>query len=69
MLEDVQLGLSFLTSVAQWAGVAAPTASGLLALGGAVVGQDFRQTGRALASLGLADHTREQMHTLVEQGL
>lgn len=69
MLEDVQLGLSFLTSVAQWVGVVAPIASGLLALGGAVVGQDFIQTGRTLASLGLADYTREQMHILLEQGL
>jgi opine dehydrogenase len=69
MREDVQLGLSFLVSVARWAGVAAPVASGLLALGGAVVGEDFEQTGRTLATLDLAEYTRGQMRTLLEQGL
>jgi len=46
MREDVQCGLAFLVSVADWAGVPAPVATGLLALGAAVVGEDFRH-GRA----------------------
>ncbi|MEM7429571.1 MAG: NAD/NADP octopine/nopaline dehydrogenase family protein [Pseudomonadota bacterium] len=69
MREDVQVGLAFLVSVARWAGVPAPTAKGLLALGSAVCGEDFLQTGRTLESLGLADLSREQMSALLENGL
>ena len=54
MREDVAVGLAFLVSVAEWAGVPAPTATGLLALGSAVCDADFRQSGRTLERLGLA---------------
>jgi len=69
MREDVQYGLAFLVSVAEWAGVAAPIAAGLLALAGAVAGEDFRRGPRTLGSLGLASLSREEMKRLLEEGL
>ena len=69
MREDVQFGLAFLVSVADWAGVAAPVATGLLALGAAVGGEDFRRGPRTLEGLGLARLTRVQMKQLLHEGL
>ena len=67
MRESV-LGLAFLVSVAAWSGVEAPVASGLLALAGAVVGEDLREGERTLGSLGLADLTREQLTAALAGG-
>ena len=50
MREDLRLGLSFLVSVAELAGVATPLAKAFLAIGGAICGEDFMQDGRTLAS-------------------
>ena len=61
MREDVALGLAFLVSVCEWAGVACPVARGLLALGSAVLGRDLRATGRTLENLGLAGRTRDEL--------
>ena len=69
MREDVALGLAFLVSVADWVGVPCPVARGLLALGSAICGEDFRQTGRTLETLGLAGLTREQMRAMLTDGL
>jgi len=69
MREDVAEGLAFLVSVADWAGVAAPVAKGLLALGSAVCGRDFRATGRTLETLGLAGLDREAMAKLLAEDL
>ena len=69
MLEDVEIGLAFLYSCADYAGVDAPVAQGLLALGGAINGRDFRQTGRTLTNLGLADLSRDGLRELLETGL
>ena len=68
MREDVQLALAFLVSVADWADVPCPVAKGLLALGGAICGEDFTATGRTLASLELADMDRSAMIALLETG-
>ncbi|HEX5779587.1 MAG TPA: NAD/NADP octopine/nopaline dehydrogenase family protein, partial [Xanthobacteraceae bacterium] len=68
MREDVAVGLAFLVSVADWAGVPAPTATGLLAIGSAVCGDDFRRTGRTLENLGLSGFSRSEMHKLLEEG-
>lgn len=68
MLEDTRLGLSLLASVACWAGVSAPIANGLLALASAMVGDEFTKGARTLASLGLADYSREQMQALLRDG-
>lgn len=68
MREDVALGLAFIVSCADWIGVEAPTAKGLLALGSAICSEDFRQTGRTLETLGLATMTRLEMAEMLEVG-
>lgn len=69
MREDVEYGLSFLVSVADWAGVPCPVARGLLAIGSAVVGQDFMRGPRTLGALGLDRLDRAGMKKLLQQGL
>jgi opine dehydrogenase len=69
MREDVACGLAFLCSVADWAGVAAPTAKGLLALGSAICDTNFNKTGRTLTAMGLAKLTKAEMQTMLENGL
>lgn len=69
MREDVGCGLAFLVSVADWAGVPCPVARGLLAIGGAIVGEDFARAPRTLGALGLAGLDRAAMRRLLERGL
>ena len=45
MLEDVRIGLSFLVSVGELAGVPTPLARAFLAIGGAICGEDFMADG------------------------
>jgi opine dehydrogenase len=68
MREDLRLGLSLLVSVAELAGVETPLAKAFLAIGGAICGEDFLQSGRTLASLGLGQLNREQLQTLLREG-
>jgi opine dehydrogenase len=68
MREDLRLGLSFLVSVADLAGVAAPLARSFLAVGGAVCGEDFLTGGRTLESLGLGELDRAGLQTLLCRG-
>ena len=68
MREDVELGLAFLVSVCDWAGVACPVARGLLALGSAVQGRDLRAGPRTLEALGLAGVSREAMRRMLREG-
>jgi opine dehydrogenase len=69
MREDVEYGLSFLVSVAQWAGVPAPVATGLLAIASAVMGADLRRgSPRTLEALGLAQLDRAGMTQLLARG-
>lgn len=68
MREDVQIGLALLVSIAEWAGVAAPTATGLLAIGSAVCDTDFRQDGRTLTSLALNELTQKELQDLFRVG-
>ena len=68
MLEDVGIGLAFLVSVADWADVPAPVATGLLALGSAICDRDFRRDGRVLEGLGLSDRTPEALQTHLQEG-
>ncbi|WP_281019536.1 MULTISPECIES: NAD/NADP-dependent octopine/nopaline dehydrogenase family protein [unclassified Minwuia] len=68
MREDVAIGLAFLVSVARWVDVPAPVASGLLALAGAVNGEDFSATGRTLGNLGLADLAPAALQTRLREG-
>ena len=69
MREDVALGLSFLVSVGELAGVPTPLARAFLAIGGAICGEDFMQTGRTLESLGLGDLDRAGLARLLHDGV
>jgi opine dehydrogenase len=68
MREDLRLGLSFLVSVAELAGVATPLAKAFLAIGSAICGEDFMKQGRTLSALGLGDLNRDQLQTLLREG-
>jgi opine dehydrogenase len=68
VVEDTELGLAFLASVARWAGVDAPVAHGLLALTGAWLGRDLRQGARTLEALGLAGLSRIEFAERLKQG-
>jgi opine dehydrogenase len=68
MREDLRLGLSFLVSAAELAGVATPLAKAFLTIGATICGEDFVNQGRTLASLGLGDLDREQLQTLLREG-
>ncbi len=68
MTEDVHFGLAFLVSVADWIGVKAPVASGLLAIASAICGKDLRGGERTLEALGLAGLSRAQMAALLARG-
>jgi opine dehydrogenase len=68
MREDLRLGLSFLISVAELAGVDAPLARSFLVIGGTICSEDFMKIGRTLASLGLGDLHRAELQTLLREG-
>ncbi len=68
MLEDTRMGLSFLSSVARLACVAAPLVDAFLAIGGAICGVDFSQTGRTLESVGLGHLDRAGLQALLREG-
>jgi opine dehydrogenase len=68
MREDLRLGLSFLTSVAELGGVVTPLANAFLAIGSTICGEDFAKTGRTLASLGLGSLHRAELQTLLRVG-
>ena len=68
MREDVEIGLALLVSIAEWAGVPAPTATGLLAIGSAVCDADFKRDGRTLDSLGLSGLTINELQDLFTHG-
>jgi opine dehydrogenase len=68
MREDLQLGLSFLISVAELAGVSTPLANALVTIGGAICGEDFMKNGRSLESLGLGNLLRTELQTLLREG-
>jgi opine dehydrogenase len=68
MREDLRLGLSFLVSVAELAGVATPLAFSFLTIGGAICGENFTDGGRTLDSLGLGHLDRDELRTLLREG-
>jgi opine dehydrogenase len=69
MLEDVRIGLSFLASCGDLAGVATPLARAFLAIGGAICNEDFMATGRTLQSLGLGGLDRRALQKMLAEGL
>ena len=68
MTEDVVLGLAFLVSVARWAGCEAPVARGLLAIAGAILGQDLVRGPRTLEALSLDSRTPEELKAMLRDG-
>lgn len=68
MLEDTKLGLSFMVSVARWAGVDVPVAKGLLSIAEAVADKPLYADGRTLESLGLAGLSRQEINDLLVNG-
>jgi opine dehydrogenase len=68
MLEDTRIGLSFLISVGELAGVATPLARAFTAIGGAICSEDFLVTGRTLQSLGLGDLDRAGLQQVLREG-
>jgi len=68
MREDVQVGLAFMVSVADWLQVAAPVATGLLALGSAICDDNFRESGRTLENVGLAQLQQAHIKSLLIEG-
>jgi opine dehydrogenase len=66
MLEDTRIGLSFLASAASLAGVDVKLIPAFLAIGGAICGEDFMQTGRTLQAMGFTD--RAALQALLNEG-
>jgi len=69
MLEDVRIGLSFLVSVGELAGVPTPLARAFLSIGGAICGEDFVKTGRTLQSLGVGGLDRSTLQAVLATGM
>jgi len=69
MTEDVAIGLALLVSACEWAGVSCPVARGLLALGSAVTGNNYRKDGRTFESLGLHGLDGKDLRTLLDNGI
>lgn len=69
MREDIETGLALLVSIADWVGVPAPTATGLLALGSAVCKADFRATGRTMETLGIANKSVFTLQSILRDGM
>jgi opine dehydrogenase len=68
MREDVRIGLSFLVSAGELAGVAAPLARAFLRIGEAICGEDFLATGRTLAGMGLGHLNGRALQILLAEG-
>lgn len=68
IVEDTELGLAFLASVARWAGVDAPIAQGLLAIVGGFLGRDLRRGARTLEGLNLAGLSRAELQQRLHAG-
>lgn len=68
MLEDTRIGLSFLVSCAELAGVATPLARSFLSIGSAIVGEDFMQTGRTRKTLGIDGMSSEALQSFLAKG-
>jgi opine dehydrogenase len=67
--EDIKCNLSLLTSIGHFAGTEMPIANSLLTLLGAIVGEDFRKTGRTLEKLGLGGMGKEEMERFLFEGI
>lgn len=66
--EDVSIAGVLLASVADYLGVETPTTNAVVHLAEAMMGEPFRETGRSLEQLGIADYSREAFETLLAHG-
>jgi opine dehydrogenase len=69
MLEDVAIGLSFMTSVARWAKLALPLSAGYLAIGSAILERDLYAEGRTFENLRLAALSPADLRRLLYDGV
>lgn len=69
MCEDVAMGLAFLVSLGQWAGVPVPVADSLLTIASTITGNDLRKVGRTMENIQLAGINRDQMKLLLKRGI
>jgi opine dehydrogenase len=68
MAEDVAYPQVLIASIGDAVGVDTPVIDGLIALASALIGEDYRRTGRTLATLGLAGLGREALLRTVNEG-
>ncbi|MFZ2651047.1 MAG: NAD/NADP octopine/nopaline dehydrogenase family protein [Burkholderiaceae bacterium] len=68
VVEDIEIGLAFLASVARWAGLEAPIAHGLLAIAGGFLGRDLRRGSRSFEALRLDSLSKAQLQKLLHDG-
>jgi opine dehydrogenase len=66
--EDIPFGLVPWTELGDRIGFDTPLLDALLALGGAIIDQEPRRTGRTLATLGVADMSPERLKEYVRTG-
>jgi opine dehydrogenase len=69
MQEDIGIGLSLLSSIGRWAGQPMRISEGMLAIASAITGRDLYAEGRTLENLGLADLDKQQMQSLLQDGI
>jgi opine dehydrogenase len=66
--EDVPFGLVPLSELGEKIGVATPLIDAFIEIASVINGEDYRETGRTLATLGLADMNKEQIVKLLNEG-
>lgn len=66
--EDISIATVLLSSLGEFLGVETPTTDSVVNLAEAMMGENYRESGRSLERLGLADHSREEFETLLERG-
>lgn len=69
MSEDTAVGLAFLVSVGEWAGLPMPVANGLLAIASAASSRDLRREGRTMENLGLSDLSVSKLQSMLSEGI
>ena len=68
MIEDTEMGLALLASVARWSGADSPLAHGLLAIAGGILGRDLRHGERTFERLGLDRLSISDLRLLMHEG-
>ncbi len=69
MREDVAIGLVFLATLGDWAGVEMPISKGLIAIASAIVNENLSAGPRSWAGLGLADLNRTELSVILKEGI